>query len=326
LICGKREREEETPCKNQSDPFSLDDFAGMDENLILHIGMDCFHLPSLYDWIINRNHNTNPLTNYPFTNEQIEMIRNEGRNRFPFEIRIYHIFGPLRTIQTSSLISSESLLNLIEPDAHTLFQFMQVSVAHSKFYMVQIPGGGPEQLLPVFLDANHLIQLKDLGYNNHILIFLSRGDGPARTLEIYQAYRQVAENRNLPTDVFQEAIDRLTREKGAFRRAEQRAKEIRGRRRARDDANPEVRPPGTRHFRVQLNTRDGYSYGAVDVYPDVDGTLEMLDPLVRIKLENDIEVPNASMKFIYAGRMYRPETRFRDIAGLEDGRVIFVAF
>jgi hypothetical protein len=142
LICGKpkREREEEVPCNNTRDPFSLDDFEGMDSSLIIHIGADCFHLPSLYAWVINQGHDANPLTNLPFTEEQLEMIRSEARNRFPFEISVMAITGKKQVIQTTTLASPLSIIPLLLPGTSTLLEFMTKLSATGQSFSLSVLG------------------------------------------------------------------------------------------------------------------------------------------------------------------------------------------
>jgi hypothetical protein len=144
-------------------------------------------------------------------------------------------------------------------------------------------------------------------------------------LDRNQTYVAIANGRGWPSERFsarvseaQRAIayrDKMRERDEALRNSYNRAGEV-----------PEVQPPGTRHFNIQLNTSDGYAYGQIAIFPPQDGTFGDLEPLIRNRLRDIFEVPARPMRYLFAGRMYGRNTRFADVPTLRDDVTIFIVF
>lgn len=79
-------------CRNDDDPFTMESLANLDSKQIIKIDGYCFDLKAIYNWVHNlrRNdgsYNNNPLTNLPFSIDDINMIKREAARNFPLVIQ-----------------------------------------------------------------------------------------------------------------------------------------------------------------------------------------------------------------------------------------------
>jgi hypothetical protein len=108
LIGGRvkknEERERHRLCRNEDDDDAItqEPFRDMDQRDIVVLDDTCFHLPSLYDWVINREQNRNPFTNLPFSEENLARLMEVATERHPLTLTIHTLQGN-RVIQTTSL-------------------------------------------------------------------------------------------------------------------------------------------------------------------------------------------------------------------------------
>jgi hypothetical protein len=91
----------------------------MDQRDIVVLDDTCFHLPSLYDWVINREQNRNPFTNLPFSEENLARLMEVATERHPLTLTIHTLQGN-RVIQTTSLMQMGMLWQIV----------MQVNTLH----------------------------------------------------------------------------------------------------------------------------------------------------------------------------------------------------
>lgn len=127
LIAGKRDRDDEDDdpsppeqkqrqCRNETDPISLDDISEIEERDLIVIDDHCYNIRTLYNWVVNTDHNRNPFTNLPFSKENLEYIVAEAETRYPLQVLVtnpnrcwknYYI-----SFSTSALISPMRLMLL----------------------------------------------------------------------------------------------------------------------------------------------------------------------------------------------------------------------
>lgn len=85
-------------CRNSEDPFTLDSLEGLESRRIINIERDCFDLKPLFNWVYNQEKFTNPLTNLPFSDQNLNRIKNAALQRFPCEVEVDEI-----SIKTTTL-------------------------------------------------------------------------------------------------------------------------------------------------------------------------------------------------------------------------------
>jgi hypothetical protein len=117
LIEGKHDRDEyPKECQEGTEIFTSKDFTDIDpKKIIIFQKIHCFHLPSLYNWVINEKHFENPLTREPITFDDIQYIEDEANKRFPMRVDIYKIGAKIAyaIIETTTLINRVGLFWLI---------------------------------------------------------------------------------------------------------------------------------------------------------------------------------------------------------------------
>lgn len=307
--------------KRARDPFTQDEFDSMDDNSIIHIGEDCFHLPSLYAWVINYKANRNPLTNLEFSEQELEQIRSEAKNRFPLTLIILIITGKKQVIHTTNLASPLSLIPLITPDADTLFEFMTNRSQQGESFHLQVPLMKRSMSYVELVDAYGDSPLRDLGFEKDLMLFRSVHGTPPQSLSRNQMYLDIAARHQWPTELFTSQITyarRVIDENDAFKR---RAELIR-----KMKPKPEPQPSGTRRFHVQVNTTNGAAYGSFLVYPNPDGQFSDLEPLVRERFREIDDIPRVPMRYLFASHAYSEKVKFSDVANLVDDCLIYIVF
>lgn len=335
LICGKpkREREEDIPCNNTRDPFTMDDFEGMDANLIIHIGADCFHLPSLYAWVFNQKTHRNPLTNLPFTAQQLDIISTEAKNRFPLTLVVMEITGRKVEIQTTNLASPLSLIPLIIPEADTLFEFMTRLSQRGEAFTLQVPLMQRSMSFVELIDGHTDRPMHELGFDNRLTLYHSLHGTPPQGLARNEMYLEIATRRHLPVEPFASQVvtyRRVLEENDAFNRRAENGRRIRREvengRRMRREAAQEPQPPGTRRFYARLVTQAGFAHGSFLVYPNLDGQFADLEPMVREQFRDIVDLPDTPMRYAFAGILYPGDIKFSAVANLVDDVTIYIVF
>lgn len=186
------------------DPFSLEDFEGMDTKLIITVGEDRFHLPSLYAWVVDRKQNRNPLTNLPFDEHQLELIRSEACARFPLTLSLCSLTGKARNIETTSLASPLGVIPLVMPGTETLFEFMATLSERGEFFTLKAPQLTTERALPLVSLMDKHDSFKDLGFDvNKIVVFHHQMPVPSQSLMRNTLFCSIAKRNGWPFDEFE---------------------------------------------------------------------------------------------------------------------------
>lgn len=210
-------------CINESDPFNFEDFSDMDPKYIITIGRYCFHLPSIYNWILNLNNKTNPLTNIPFTDAEIREIKLLAMHRFPLRVTIKWINGKNVEFQTSSLDSVANFAiklhrndSSISKPIGSLYRLIILIGSRSTKAILKIDEAYMQ--LQEALIENETTSLHDLGVSNSMDVIMISIMNARESLPLTCQYRRVLENHGWPTDeldnrirVLEQAIDSIER-------------------------------------------------------------------------------------------------------------------
>lgn len=202
---------ERSNCENDTDPFSMDEFATMDPKDIISIDGTCYNLTALFNWVSNLEKKTDPFTNLEFSEEAITRIKNAGLERFPMAIKITSLQGqPYDLIQSSSLISMERLIKIL---AYTLKRSSTVSLYRPLVSLAPYLGldiiktdGTPAGILSYLRNGGESSILRDVvGDGPDAKIYISFMAGP-QTLENLIAARDFMIQKEWPTDTYDELI------------------------------------------------------------------------------------------------------------------------
>jgi MYND finger len=211
----KRGREEPTPCRSDTDPISLEEFAGMDENLKLTLsGERCYHLPGLYNWAITLQKNVDPYTNTPFEPDDLERIESAAMARYPLTVRFVSLQDRIPDMHTTSALTISGLAIQAYNHAHahgsvqpknpveTVYQFMTRSVTDS-YGRLRVKIAGMYREMELELRDHYNDTLMTLGANVLLEIIVGPGSGtPEAAVRRGQALIDVAARKGWPTDVF----------------------------------------------------------------------------------------------------------------------------
>lgn len=97
---------------DDTDPFTFDAFGDMEERDVIELDGHCFHLPSVYNWAINKENPTNPLTRERFSADAMRLLRVSAFRRYPLTIKVVFKKEIEAIINTTSLISVEGGVRL----------------------------------------------------------------------------------------------------------------------------------------------------------------------------------------------------------------------
>lgn len=136
-------------CENDSDVFSMEEFADMEPKEIIKVGQYCYNIVSLYNWIINQRKPNDPYTGLPFTREQKLYVHNTAKQRYPLKIK-FIIIGDIEKpslpsfYDTTSLQSIEGLSLQLAKAANvenvtSNYQFIQRTLGKAYFTLVSPP-------------------------------------------------------------------------------------------------------------------------------------------------------------------------------------------
>lgn len=333
---GKRERGEE-PCRNERDPITMDEFEGMDPEEIIFIGRDCFHLPSLYAWVVNRGNNKNPLTGLPFSETDMALLNDEARRRFPLRVHVRSLTGAGPLYETTSLMDPLALIHLVHPQSHTLFQFMNNLSRENILFIVENPYWMPGESHPNMIrwaDAHEHAFIKDLGMIDKgvLKVSLHRALSPQQQLALNRLYRDIAMHREWPTAYFDEFIAETERFLEDNARARDRADVIRADR-LRREGPPQAPPPvaqGMRRVTVNLNTEEGHAYGTFWLDVPEDALVGSLSRRIRDRFVDaglpirGLDQEDPQFTYVFAGRIYAPHTSLSNLPNFGNGSVLHV--
>lgn len=306
------EEEKDKVCLNERDPINQDEFVGMDKRDILVIGRYCFHLPSLYHWIVNLNHAANPLTNIAFTAEDRQSIVDAAMERYPLAIEIKSINGRVDRMQTTALQSVEAF-SVMLGDADGVYRLLEKMTTQSFTFSMKID----ERILNVIrlLTDHEGQQLVNIGVGGpNVTVMRTNNMVPAHQLINTRLYRTYAAQHGYPLDVFDERIRLMvqTLDENEVHRA--RAMELRRLREQHRDRDAVPNPPGTE--RVNVSVISVFDYGVFPVYVRPDGVLMDLEPAIRERLRDVTPLSDRNMRFVFAGRLYNRTTPFAQLPGI----------
>lgn len=223
-IEGKRGREDE-PCLNETDPFTLDDLNTIEPGYVIRLGAFCFHLPSIFDWIVNRGNTSNPLTNLPFSAQEQANVLSVGYERFPMRVGIRPFVGRSLFFESCSLnsvtaliiaITNKILAEIVKTDRSvtTIREVLLILVEYRFALYIPISEDVESTSLISFLRAKELEQM--VGRKEWIVGY--SGNVPNDVmLNLFREYRAFFQYKGWPTDPIVLAIRNLAlsmRERG----------------------------------------------------------------------------------------------------------------
>ena len=201
-------------CINESDPFNMEDFSDMDPKFIITIGRECFHLPSIYNWVINLKNKSNPLTNIAFTDAEIQQIESTAMARFPLQVTMKWINRKNVEFQTTSLDSVANFaMKLYSNDSdirepiRSMYRLITKIGLMSSEAVLRI--GTESKALPKLLADNETTLLLDLGVDEALTVYMMTVMNPHHIIIISRQYRTLLQNHDWPTDVMDERIRKI---------------------------------------------------------------------------------------------------------------------
>lgn len=319
-------------CQNEVDPFTMEELESFPERFIFYLGNFCFHLPSFFDWIFNREESTNPYTRGELTEQDKEKLKEAAMQEFPMKAKILSITGPTISLTTTSLTSLKRLfmnimIRLGETVNNSLYQAITLAVRKDIGIFVSI--GGRSQLLSSLMVEDPNKQLLEFDLPLEVKFMVTRLNGPKIKMDYLEDFRKVFLQFQYPTD----EIDQRTREmRQALERQELNQPTLRARqeqeriRNLQYQRNAEIPEPGPGEIRinVSINTTGGWNLGSVPVNIDTDSQLFALELLVRERLVQEFNLPETRYRYVFAGRLYREDDRVSDIVGLSNGMTIYM--
>jgi hypothetical protein len=184
-------------CRNTVDIFTQEDIVKFDKKLIIQVGEDCYHLPSLYNWLFNLERETDPLTNIKLSDEQIEFVYHTAKKRFPLLIEFEKF-----TIETTSLISIYKLtIRLYEMPLG--IGFNEVLEMLSKRYIHCFITTTRESVPLLIRKHGHEKQLYEIGVESNLNIYLDAFEQTRLgKTELYEWYLNIATKNDFPIAYF----------------------------------------------------------------------------------------------------------------------------
>lgn len=315
LVGMKRGRQSESS-EGSKDPITGDSFKGMEPKMIIILEDQRFHLPSLYHWIHNMEHRTNPLTNLEFTQESIDNLEITARERFPMEVQIKEISGRQETLQTTGLISIKKLAFMLYR-TDTMNRLIGEMMGEFSYSINR------EHLSTILLDRSNDQFMVDV----LVIIRMMNMGGPHQAIPRYQGILTLARQFNLPTEEIEYRIEVSQRDIGEAQRRQARQNALRERmQRLRADREQELeQPDGTLKVGINIITEEGAAYGTFYVFIDPNERLDTLELLILQHVNGIVRIPR-EMRFIFAGREYDRNVRISEIRGLVPESVIHVGF
>lgn len=151
-------------CRNDSDPFTLDDFEDLEPSRIINIDGDCFDLKALFNWIYNQEKFKNPLTNLPFSEAALTKIKITALDRFPTLITVLTgsttSVANVFTFRTTGLSSFErmfiNVMKTLYPNENitTIYEAIKISVNQKKL-IFSVSYNDESLLLSTILKREH---------------------------------------------------------------------------------------------------------------------------------------------------------------------------
>lgn len=318
MSSNKRERTP-TDDDDEIDVFSGDSFHGVDAKDIIVLEAKKFHLPQLYHWVRNLDHTTNPLTNLDFTQDSLDTLDIEARERYPLAVSIKDIFGKTETKHSTGLMSHKKLaflLHAADTTNHTLEKMLSERIEY------RLNGG--ETLPSILLNrGNDQLMMGDTlsVYKVHL------SGSPLASIQRYNILLAFALRWNLPVD----RIEAKIKEAQAWLEESQRLEKLRERiqaSRAVREAELDIhQAPGTQKVGVMILTNYGSAYGMFHVFIDPSEPLETLEILAAHHVDGIIKFPqDKDTEFIFAGAKYGASTKICDIPRLGADSVVHLAF
>lgn len=316
-------------CLNETDPFTLDEFSGMRLREVLSIGKHCFHLPSLYNWIVNESNTTNPLTNIDFSSDEIDIIKRRAVERYSIIVTVTQISGKVRTYELTSLMSVQRLFIYIynarfsdASEVSTPFQLFTHILHAGVNFAVKI--GATVSNFAVAIATHGKTQLVDLNFMDVLKITEINMLTPPAKLKLVQDMFNYADEHNLPTDDFQYKIDsiqNILNEHQQRNYARKRFKEMIQERRNRHDRQILERPENALLVNISINSIEGAAYGIIPVYLNENAELRNIERQVRDYIGDDIFMDGVRL-YIYAGIAYGASSTLMDLSNFQDGNTI----
>lgn len=342
-IEGKRGRNDDndidnSPCDNEEDPFTLEAIRDLPPEQVYAFNNKCYHLPSLYDWLINNEKRTDPLTNLPVPDEIIEDVQNVAQRRFPLQVSISSLGRQSVVFHTTRLINGRRLfmetvrqfyLGIVNADVAPDVSTIRAAIMTMVQYDGSIVFKMSEERRHAYVEflSRHEFERMDTLLppgNTEIKVYIQQLLSPPTMLAIYQALLAYFRRHGWPTRVIDRRIQRL---EATLSHAErQRAQYARIKQLKEDTMQPMEPAPGAILVNLAFNTEFGAMYGNVPVYAQPNAYIDTLLFSAR-GVVNDV-FPNliqgAIRGYIYGGRMYNTETRLSDLPNFQEGNVIHV--
>lgn len=345
LIEGKRKKEEDSSsdtdivkkekkkdiCDDDIDPISLDEFDGMPPEQIIILDRKCFHLPSLYNWVINDGNNRNPLTNVPFTPEQLVYLQETAIERYPLTITFRTTVNQdTWKFRTTSLTSCEQLVMsaLDYPPGEnrrvdSLFQtFRTLRRLNMEYYFkINVDFTSSARLI---LDHGNA-QLIDI-HNSRKMVVVMKSELNIHTQNRILFYHMsLARLKGWPMN---ELRDNIREAERALRLDERYQAALNAARnqnfQPRVAEADQIQPENTHMMHATVNTVAGRAYGALRIFVPLDATFADVEAAVRQRADEIFPLPDREFRFIYAGTYYPRQTRVTDLPRFQEGINVYL--
>lgn len=206
---------EKNQCLNETDPFTLEEINGLDKKDIMFIGKHCFFLPSLFNWVVNKNHSSNPFTREEFTENDKRAIVSKAYDSYPLLINLKWINGKKKEFHVTSLYDVTSLLKIcLMQSGHafsvpsTLYEHMiDLSKTRTKFGFF---------ILDKFIHIGKLLenyrneQIVSIGISNILDVYIRYNKRPDEQISTNQQLKAIATSLGYSTEQFDKEISLIT--------------------------------------------------------------------------------------------------------------------
>lgn len=331
-------------CEGETDPFTLEEFNDIPDEDIIVIDGKCFHLPSLYKWIIVENNNRNPLTNVDFSVDNLNQIREAG-NAVQIEVILEPLLGgEQKRFFTSKFNTIEALILQLYPEwnnsrTDTVYQFLKEYVNWRKpKFSLEFANGSTDPLTALETMAIEQIFLRVA--ENTLFVYVQESD-PGTIYTVIARIQQtinIAQARRLPLDIFRNYLRHFQRRRDKLVRLRRQQEELNRLvppayvPTAEDDEN---REEGTikvgfkiSFYRDRLHVGEARGVDYLYVNPDmtIRSALEQLRAIFRT-IGFQQYIPDQMDRVIYGGLAYNVNMTFRALLVqdiIRDGAVFYV--
>lgn len=109
----KQQRQNEVDCTNERDIFTSKNVRDMTDQERFVLNGECFHLPSLYNWVVNEKKQFHPANRRPFSVQDVAKIRKAGLRQYPLTLNVANVRGEFMVYHTTMLANVLEIPRLV---------------------------------------------------------------------------------------------------------------------------------------------------------------------------------------------------------------------